>query len=322
MSVALRVKDFFVWMGEMIGGPKERTPPPRALGIVDGAVSLMRWNGSGYVVERRAEPGDRLPLYLDENQALALRFEVSGEAALHGADAAEIEAARRCPFPLADAAWRLERARDAWRPGAAWRLVAAPRAKMSEATALAAGAGARADGAFAVVDGVPTRFEPPRARLGALAAGVALLAGLAAFASVEIGAGRMVADAEARLEAARRALDDAERSAAEAESAREAEAAPIRAALAASAALTAAPPAGEALARLTAAVRDEAHARRLRISPRSIEGEFVSPDAAALAASLAGNEVFRAAKLKTAARVDQGTGLQRAVLDIARKTAP
>ena len=131
----------------------------------------------------------------------------------------------------------------------------------------------------------------------------------------------MTEDARQRLVEARRTLDQAEAAAAGAAARRETDAAPIRAALMAHALLAAAPPAGRTLSALSAAIGDDAHALRLRIGPDAVDAEIVAPDAAALAAMIGGVQGFRSAKLKTAARVDQATGLQRAQLAIIPEAA-
>lgn len=318
VSLGLAIKDFFAWLGEMLGGGETRAPAAVALGVRDGAPVRLRWSGAGYDVERAAAAGDAGPLFLDDSQALGAAFETSEEAALHGADGARIEAAKRCPFPLESAAWRLSRAPQPWRAGAPWRLVAIQTTRLASITQALRAVGARPGATFAFVDGAPVALTPTRgARLPAAFGLGALLLAAAGAISIEIGAGRIEAAAEARLAAARAALDQAEAAANDAATRREAEAAPIEAARAGDALLAAAPAAGRALSALAAALDDTAHARRLRISPGAIEAEIVAPDAAALAAEIGAAPAFRSARLKTAAQVDATSGLQRAVLDIA-----
>ncbi|MEO0361070.1 MAG: hypothetical protein AAF322_08175, partial [Pseudomonadota bacterium] len=118
------------------------------------------------------------------------------------------------------------------------------------------------------------------------------------------------------LAAARAALGAAEAEAAAAAGRRDEAAQPIRDALAAAAILDAAPSVGPNLVALTKAIGDEAHARRLALRPGGAEVEVVAPDAAALAAALARVEGFRSAKLKTPARAEASSGLQRAVIEV------
>lgn len=295
-------------------------PPAKALGVRDGAPALLRREGDRYAVERPAKAGDAAPLLLGEDEALIVRFDVPGEAALHGRAAARIEAARRCPFPLESAAWSLTRAPEPWSDGAPWRLAAAPQAKLDALREAVAETGAAPGRPFVMADGAAKNLAPggaaKRAPLLQAAAAVAFFAAIGAAGAVEIGATRMTDAANARLAEARAALTAAETRAAEAETAREAAAAPIRAAIAGDALFAAAPSAGSALAALTAATPDAAHMRRLAIRPDALEGEFIAPDAAALARALAAAPRFEAAALAGAARTDAATGLQRAVIRV------
>ena len=307
-------------MGEVAASLSRSSPPARALSQCDGAPTLMRWSGDGYAPDRPASSGDAAPVLLADEDALTAVFTVEGDAALHGRDAARIEAARRSPFPLEGALWALERAPGAWEGGAVWRLAAAPAARVEAMRAALVATGARPGDPFALADGAAIPVRPGgRARRGLLvpaAAICAVLAALGAMVSIELGASRMTDAAEARVAEARRTLAAAETAAAEAEQAREAASLPIRQARAADAMLKAAPAAGAALAALTDAAPDDAHVRRVAIRPEVIEGEFLSPDAAALARSLATSPAFARAEVDGAARTDAQSGLQRATLRI------
>lgn len=307
--------DLFVWLGEALS-PAPR-PPARALGLEDGAPVLLVWRDGGYRAERPAGPRDRAPLRLGSEDALTGRFETAPEAALHGAAGARVEAARRCPFPLSDALWSVERAPEAWGDGAPWRFAAAPLTKAGAVRGAVAAAGATPGAAFAMVEGAPVFLPRSAPKAIYAAAGLALLAAVAAAASVTFAAARMEAEAESRLSDARIALAADEAAAARAAAARQAAAAPMRDAEAAAAILAAAPSVGAALIALTEAVGDDAHLRRLAIRPGVAEGEFAAPDAAALAAALTAADAFGAARLKSPARADASSGLQRAVLEVA-----
>lgn len=320
MSALKRLQDFFAWLGEVADGFAADAPPRRALGVEDGAVALLRREAGGYVAERPARPGDAAPLRLGDDDALVTRFFAPGEAAIHGRSAARIEAARRCPFPLDAAFWSLTPAPEAWTEGAPWRLAAAPRAKLDALRQTVAATGARPGPAFALIDGAPVTLTPNgrarRAPLVAVAAFICVIAAAGAAALVETGAARIEAEAQARLDEARGALNEAEESAARAAVIREETAAPIRAALAGDALFRSAPQAGAALVALTAAAPDDAHARRLTIRPGEASGEFIAPDAAALARALTASAAFDAVTVDGAARTDADSGLQRAVLNL------
>ncbi|MEO1612875.1 MAG: hypothetical protein AAFU55_11085, partial [Pseudomonadota bacterium] len=312
------MRDFFVWFGETMAGFSPAAPRARAFARRYGAPAILRWRSGAYAVEREARAGDAAPILLGEDDALVVTFAVQGEAALHGREAARIEAARRCPFPLETAVWSLTRAPEPWsNDGAVWRLIAAPAAKANALREAAATDGARPGAPFSMIggeaapmsDGTASRRPSPTA----IAAGIALIAAVGAAAAVEIGAARITEAANARLTEARRALAEAETRAAEAETARETAAAPIRAAMAGDALFAAVPSAGAALAALTAATPDEAHMRRATIRADAVEGEFIAPDVAALARALANAPAFAGASVEGAARTDAATGLQRAV---------
>lgn len=326
MSALRRLEDFFSWIGAVGDALAPPRPPARALGVEDGAAVLLRRDGDGYSVERPARAGDAAPLRLGEGEAFVAAFTLPAEAALHGRDAARIEAFRRCPFPLDGAVWTLAPAAEAWTDGARWRLAAAPVAKVEALAARIREAGAAPGRAFALADGAPLDLAPGgRKRVRPLlpaAALVLLVAALAAAASVEIGAGRIEAAAEARLADARRALTEAEAAAETAAERRDRAAAPIRAALAGDALLAAAPPAATAFAALTDAIPDAAHARRVAIRPGRAEIDVIAPDVAALARTLAEADAFDAAALSGAARADAETGLQRATLKVDLAGAP
>ncbi|MEM8755156.1 MAG: hypothetical protein AAGF90_19495, partial [Pseudomonadota bacterium] len=204
--------DFFVWIGEALW---PAPPPPKtALGRVDGRAVLLRYDGSAYAPEREARAGDRAPLLLGPTEALTGRFETAPEAALHGRAAARIEAARRCPFPLIDGAWAVERVPEAWRGGAPWRFAAAPDAKIAAAVGAVAASGAKAERAFAMVEGSALFLAARRSLPLGAAVAAPLAAAVVAMISHAVAEGGIGAAADEELAAARAALDAAEAEAA------------------------------------------------------------------------------------------------------------
>lgn len=319
MSIINQVRDLAVWAGEVCA-PRADRLPRHALGMVDGQPVRLSAERGGYTQDRPAKPGDRFPIFVHTEQILAGTFSINDEAILHGSGPARIDLARRCPFPLEQAAWGLARKPTGWQNGAPWHFAALPRTRLDAMRAKLSEAGATPTGAFAVVDGAPVALTnaPLRTSRSLIAAGAsATVAAVIAVASITYSTNRLEAEANARLDTARAALDEAEANAAAALAARTAASMPIEAAKAVQALLNNAPPAGAILAALTDATNDQAHVRRLRIAPGRIEGEFIAPDAAALAVALGKTAPFSSARLKTAARTDASTKLQAATLEIA-----
>ncbi|WP_340107460.1 hypothetical protein [Pikeienuella sp. HZG-20] len=313
-----RIGDFFIWIGETMAAFRPARAPRRALGVAGEEALLYRFEAGRYAPLRPARAGDAAPLLLSSEQAFAMRLIIDAEAAAHGAGPARLEAARRSPFPLAEADWALSRAPEAWVEGAPWRFAAAPKRRLESLRATLRAAGARPGPAFTLLEGAPLRLAPggPRAPRAPIWAGAgAALAVAAALLSTSLGATRIEAAAEARLAAAGALLDAAEAEAAAASGLRDAKTAPIRAAAAAKALLAAHPPAAAALAGLSAATPDAAHAVRVSIRPARVVGEFIAPDAAQLAAQLAAAPGFKAARLQGAARAE-ASGLQRATIEL------
>lgn len=311
-----RIGDLFIWFGQSFFAMAPARAPRRALGMIEGRPTLLAREGESFKAERPARAGDAAPLFLNGDQALTLRIEVAPGASLHGAGPARLEAARRCPFPLDEARWSLTRAPEAWSDGAPWRFVAAPRNRLTALEEALREAGARPGPAFAMVGGAAQPLAPRPPVLVIAAACLMLCALGGALVSVSLGAARIEVAAEERLTAARADLDAAETGAASAATARDDAAAPLRAAAAGRALLLSAPPAAAALARLTEATPDDAHAARLSVGPGRIEGEFIAPDAAALATTLAAAPHFVSARLRTAARAEAAGGQQRATIEI------
>ncbi len=319
MNSLRHIRDLAGWAVATCGlGPTAR-PDATALGVVAGEAVRLRLCDGRYVVDGPVLPGARGALFIQPDQALAGTFILEGEAMLHGIGPARIELSRRCPFPLEQAAWGLMRKPEVWVAGAPWMFAALPQSRLAALRQTVQAAGGDPGPAFTLIDGLRIDLSgaPRTPVLPLAAAGLVLIAAGAAALSISIGAQEMETAAEARLSTARSALDRAEAAAAAAATAREDAAAPIRAAAAVHEYLTTNPPAGAALVTLTAATGDEAHLRRLRVAPGRLEGEFIAPDAAALAAQLGAVPPFSAARLKTAAQTDAATGLQAATLDIA-----
>ncbi|MEM7544350.1 MAG: hypothetical protein AAF367_02345 [Pseudomonadota bacterium] len=317
MELWRQISDFGQWLAEVGAALSPRRAPPHALGLSDGAPVLLKRDGNGYEVERPAQRGDKAPLFLNQDNVLLATLEIKGEAMLLGRGPARIEAAKRCPFPLDQARWTLSRVPVAWTDAAPWQFAAAPLSRIAGIEAALTAAGAKPLGAFAISGGTVLMLDGARSpRLAIASAGLAVVAAMVAAISLSADSAALTDAAEARLAAARADLTAAEEEAARAATVRETAAGPIRAAQAADTLLTAAPPVAAALAAVTKAMPDTAHARRLSIRPGQLEAEILAPDAAALARTIAADGSFSAARLKTAARVEAQTGLQRATLEI------
>ena len=160
--------------------------------------------------------------------------------------------------------------------------------------------------------------RPPRLILATSA--IALAAAATAAFSLNYGAASIEGAAQNRLSEARRALADAEALAAAAETRREAAAGPLRQAQIVGATLDRAPSVVGRLAALAEATPDNAYIKRLNMGPELISGEFIAPDAAALAVKIGDVPVFSSARLKGAARAESET-LQRATLEISPRVS-
>lgn len=317
MSGFERIRDFLRWLREVqtnLAGPDA---PREALALEEGAPVLLQRSGATYGVLRPAKPGDRAPVFLNDNSALIAEVKVLPEAAIYGVSAARIEAAKASPFPLENGAFALTPAPSAWdEAGANWTLAAAPKQRIDEIRSALTSAGARPGDAFAMVDGMAiTMGDAPTPRMTLIAALVALIAALAAALSISYSASAIESAAQARLGEARRALSEAEAQATAAQAQREDAAGPLRQAQIVGAALDRAPSVVGRLAALSAATPDNAYLKRLNIRPELITGEFIAPDAAALAVRIGSAPAFASARLKGAARAEAETQ-QRATLDI------
>ncbi len=317
MSGIERIKDFGRWLREVesnLGAPK---PPREALGLHDGAPVLLQRSGDAFDVSRPAKPGDSGPLYLSKDNALIATVQAPPEAAIYGASAAKIEAAKASPFLLEDGAYALAPTSASWgAQGARWALVAAPKQRIDEIRATLTSAGARPGKAFAMVDGKAISFGgSPAPRIAMITAFVAIVAAIGAAISISYGASMIETRAQARLTEARQTLAAAEAKAAAAQTQREAAAGPLKQAQIVGAALARAPSVVGRLAALSAATPDDAYLKRLSIRPEIISGEFIAPDAAALAVNIAIDPLFSSARLKGSARAEADIQ-QRATLDI------
>lgn len=317
MSGIERIKDFGRWLREVESNLSAPKAPREALGLQDGAPVSLQRSGEDFDVVRPTKAGESGPVYLNKNNTLVASIEVSPEAAVYGASAARIEAAKACPFPLEEGAYALAPDPSPWgQQGASWMLVAAPKQRIDEIRTTIVAAGARAGDAFAMMDGKAVMFGKARTpRLAAITGLIALAAAIGAAISVSYGAAAIENHAQARLTEARRALNAAETQAATAHAQREAAAGPLKQAQIVGAALARAPSVVGRLAALSAATPDDAYLKRLSIRPEIISGEFIAPDAAGLAVKIGTAPMFSSARLKGPARAEAETQ-QRATLDI------
>lgn len=322
MSVLRQIGDFFQWMVEVCTAPPARPLPPHALGVSDGEPVIFRLAGADYIVERAATAQDAAPLFLSDNNALKVTFEVTGEAMTWGQNPARIEAAKRCPFPLDQAHSSLTRQQKAWEGGAPWLFIAAQRTRLQTIKDSVQSIGAKPGLPFVTYEGSMIALAPHRRPWGVIVSGtIAAIAAVVAIVAVNtVDSGRIQA-AQDRLNTARAALNAAEAQATAAAAARTKAAAPIEAARAVDALLAANPAVAATLAALSEATPDTAHLQRLSIRVDTAEGEFIAPDAAALASEIGRHAAFASARLKTAARVEPQTGLQRATLEIRKDAA-
>jgi hypothetical protein len=305
--------DLMRWAAETLSAALgAHRPPRRALGLAEDAPTLFAREGDGYRPLRPARAGDRAPLWVGSDDAVAAVAEAPAAAALHGGEAARYAAEAACPFPPGAAALGLAPAPEPWRGGVArWRVAAAPHARLAALERRMTAVGARPGAPFALIDGAAVRLEtaPPR---GAWPSALAALTALALIGAAHgLLSWRIAAMEDAlakRVAAARAAL------AARAADAPATADPDLAAAQAAAALLAAAPPAGAALERFTAMLPDAAHAARIAVAPGRIEADIAAEDAAALAARLAEATGVRGARLAQGARIDQATGLQRAAI--------
>lgn len=311
------IRDFLRWLREIQTNLGGQDAPREALALDDGAPVLLQRSGPGYAVLRTVKPGDRAPVFLSDNSALVTTVKVAPEAAIYGASAARIEAAKASPFPLEVGAFALAPDPSGWSAaGADWTLAAAPMQRIDEIRAALTAAGARPGAAFAMTGGRALMLrDPPPPRLAIIAGVFAAVAAVAAAVSVSYGAAAIEGAAQARLAEARQALSDAEAQAATALARREDAAGPLRQAQIVGAALDRAPSVVGALGALAAATPDNAYLKRLTVRPELVSGEFIAPDAAALAVRIGADPAFASARLKGAARAEAETQ-QRATLDI------
>ena len=114
MSGIERIRDFVRWLREVETNLVEAKAPLEALGMHEGSPVVMQRSGQVFINHRPAKPGDKTPIYLNENSALNTTIKVSSEAATYGPSAARLEAAKACPFPLEDGAFSLAPTRNAW----------------------------------------------------------------------------------------------------------------------------------------------------------------------------------------------------------------
>lgn len=317
MSGVERIRDFGRWLREVESNLSAPKAPRQALGLQDGAPVMLQRSGGSFEVTRAAKPGDRAPVYLNDDNALIANIQASPESAIYGPSAAKIEAARASPFPLEDGAYALTPKAASWdEQGAHWTLVAAPNQRIDEIRATLSSAGARPGAAFAMVDGRAIRFGASRSSpMALMAALIAIIAAIGAAISVSYGAAAIESQAQSRLTEARQALGAAETKAAAAQAQREAAAGPLKQAQIVGAALARAPSVVGRLAALSSATPDDAYLKRLSIRPEIISGEFIAPDAAALAVKIGVDPLFSSARLKGSARAEAETQ-QRATLDI------
>ncbi len=317
MSGIEKISDFLRWLGEVEVSLSTAKPPAKALGVQDNAPVLLQRIGSSYEVDRPAKPGDAAPIYLSADKALTTTIRVKPEAAVYGASAARLEAAKASPFPLEEGAFAVEPAPEAWtETGAEWRLTAAPKQRLDEIIATLVAAGTRPGPAFSVASSRAVMLRKSPSSRAVLISGVCvILAAVGATVSVNFGAMQIEQAARQRLAEARNALETAEIEAASALARREEAASPLRQAQIVGAALNRTPSVGTRLAALSAATPDNAFVKRLSIKPEIITGEFVSPDAAALAVKIGTDAAFSSARLKGSARSEAETQ-QRATLDI------
>ena len=321
MSGMERIKDFGRWLREVERNLSAPKAPREALGLQDGAPVLLQRSGAAYHTARPVKAGDKAAIYLNNDNALVANIKTPPEAAIYGQSAAKIEAAKASPFPLEDGAYALTPDPSAWDTnGANWALVAAPRQRIDEIRTTLTAAGARPDDVFAMADGKAVIFgEKQSPRLAMITGLFAVIAAIAAAISVSYGAAAIENQAQARLAEARRALGSAEAKAAAAQAQREAAASPLKQAQIVGAALARAPSVVGRLGALSAATPDDAYLKRLSIRPEIITGEFIAPDAAALAVKIGSDPLFSSARLKGSARAEAETQ-QRATLDILPRT--
>jgi len=317
MSGIELIRDFVRWLREVESNLGSANAPREALGLHDGSPIIMQHDGRDFSNHRLAKSGDKFPIYLNENSVLNTVIQVSSEVATYGPSAVRLEATKACPFPLEDGAFSLAPTRNAWtETGADWTLVAIPRQRIDDIKAKLTAVGARPGQGFALVDGEAVMLgEAPRSRSTIACGLIATVAAILAAISVNYGASEIETAAQSRLNMARIELDAAEAKAADALERRETAAGPLRQAQIVGAALDRTPSVVGRLAALSTATPDDAFLKRLNIRPDSISGEFVSPDAAALAVKIGGDPAFVSARLKGSARAEADTQ-QRATLDI------
>ncbi len=317
MSGVERIKDFGRWLREVESNLSAPKAPREAFGLQDGVPVLLQRSGEDFDVVRPVKAGESGQIYLNKNSVLIASIEVLPEAAVYGASAARIEAAKASPFALEEGSYSLTPDPSPWgKQGARWTLVAAPKQRVDEIRSTIVGAGARPGDAFVMVGGKAFSFgktRPPR--LTAITTFITLVTAIAAAVSVSYGAAAIENQAQTRLTDARRALSAAEAQAATAQAQREAAAGPLKQAQIVGAALARAPSVVDRLAALSAATPDDAYLRRLSIRPEIISGEFIAPDAAGLAVKIGVDPLFASARLKGPARAEAETQ-QRATLDI------
>lgn len=322
MSGLERIKDFLRWLGEVEEGLSAPKPPSSAIGLIGDAPFALTYSGRRYVESGAITPGEKAPLYISSDSILSSSIHVKPEAAIYGASAARIDASRACPFPVESGASSLTPTPQPWRAdGAEWRLVAAPKERVDDMRAKLIAAGAKTGAAFTMVDGAPVFFSGsrrPRALIAAAA--IAFVTAALAAASITYSATRIETAAQDRLSAARSALTEAETRAVAALAAREAAAGPLRQAQIVGAALSRAPSVADRLSALANATPDDAYLKRLMISPNLATGDFIAPDAAALATALGAAPGFKAARLKGPARA-VAAAQQRATLDLTPEAA-
>jgi len=322
MSGLERIKDFLRWLGEVEASLSAPKPPSSAIGLIGDAPVSLTYSGGSYVESGAISPGKNAPFYISNDSVLSSNIHVKSEAAIYGVSAARIDASRACPFPIEPGASSLTPSPEAWRAnGAEWRLVAAPKDRVDEMRAKLIAAGAKPGAAFTMIDGAPVFFSGSR-RPRALIAAAAIAVVTAAMAAISItyNAAQMESAAQDRLSAARSALTEAETRAAAALTAREVAAGPLRQAQIVGAALDRAPSVADRLSALANATPDDAYLKRLMISPNLATGDFIAPDAAALATALGAAPGFKAARLKGPARA-VAAGQQRATLDLTPEAA-
>ncbi|MEM7270629.1 MAG: hypothetical protein AAF401_15425 [Pseudomonadota bacterium] len=317
------LRDLGRWMLEVEALLAPDRPPQKAIAMVGETPTLMAWNGADYAASGPASAGERAPVLLLSDQALTSEVSTVGEAALYGEASARIEVAKASPFPLETTKVAISPTGRAWaNGGSCWRFALIPTDRLAQISAKLQAHKTRNADVFAMANGAPVWVEKRRSRLAPAMVILTLVAMIAAAISVELGSRDIETNAKERLAIARSQLSQAEAEAEAAAQRRDALASPLRSANAAASALKAVPPAGDLLEVLTAATPDAAHAQRVSIAGLNISLDVISEDAAALARSYTDVEGLAAASLKGAARVDAGSGLQRATIEALAETEP